>query len=387
MPNFNSPEGELTDLFMTDVSILDSFVGNELWAWGFNALGRLGDNTTTHRSSPVQTVSGGTNWKLVAGGSYHTTAIKTDGTLWTWGRNSSGGLGDNSRTHRSSPVQTVSGGTNWKQVAGGYELTAAIKTDGTLWLWGRNIDGELGDNTRLDRSSPVQTVSGGTNWKQVACGTELTAAIKTDGTLWLWGRNDLSGKLGDNTVINRSSPVQTVSSGTNWKLVACGGEHAAAIKTDGTLWTWGFNSNGQLGDNSVTSRSSPVQTVSGGTNWKQVAGGYLNTAAIKTDGTLWTWGRNTEGQLGDNTTTHRSSPVQTVSGGTNWKQVDNGLYHTVAIKTDGTLWGWGRNDIGGLGDDTRNDRSSPVQTVSAGTNWKQVAGGDVFTIAVTYTES
>jgi alpha-tubulin suppressor-like RCC1 family protein len=385
MPNFNSPEGELTDLFMTDVSILDSFVGNELWGWGRNGYGQLGDNTRTKRSSPVQTVSGGTNWKFVACGFNYTTTIKTDGTLWSWGGNSYGQLGDNSRTHRSSPVQTVSGGTNWKLVACGSYHTTAIKTDGTLWTWGQSIYGQLGDNSTNNRSSPVQTVSAGTNWKQVAGGFNHTTAIKTDGTLWTWGGNGY-GQLGDNSTTSRSSPVQTVSAGTNWKQVACG-QHTAAIKTDGTLWLWGRNEYGALGDNTTTNRSSPVQTVSGGTNWKQVAGGIYHTAAIKTDGTLWTWGYNTDGQLGDNTTTDRSSPVQTVSGGTNWKQVAGGRFNTAAIKTDGTLWGWGRNTDGQLGDNSITHRSSPVQTVSSGTNWKLVAGGSYHTAAVTYTES
>jgi alpha-tubulin suppressor-like RCC1 family protein len=370
MPTFYQVNGvSFDDLFVRN----DSFTEGGLWVWGRNSYGQLGDNSITNRSSPVQTVSGGTNWKLVAGGENHIAAIKTDGTLWTWGRNDFGNLGDNSITHRSSPVQTVSGGTNWKQVAGGSTHTAAIKTDGTLWTWGGNFYGQLGDNSITNRSSPVQTVSGGTNWKQVASGGVHTAAIKTDGTLWTWGRNDL-GALGDNSITHRSSPVQTVSGGTNWKQVS-GGNHTVAIKTDGTLWTWGFNFAGVLGDNSITHRSSPVQTVSGGTNWKQVSGGNLHTAAIKTDGTLWTWGYNSYGQLGDNSSTSRSSPVQTVSGGTNWKQVSGGN-HTVAIKTDGTLWTWGRNDLGALGDNSITNRSSPVQTVSGGTNWKQVASGN-----------
>ena len=387
MPNFNSPEGELTDVFMTDPSILESFVGNELWSWGRNAYnGQLGDNTTTHRSSPVQTVSGGTNWKQVAGGQNHTAAIKTDGTLWTWGLNNFGQLGNDFTSNQSSPIQTVSAGTNWKQVAGKGLHTAAIKTDGTLWLWGSNGSGRLGDNTTTSSSSPVQTVSAGTNWKLVACGFYHTAAIKTDGTLWTWGSNSY-GQLGDNTTTGRSSPVQTVSAGTNWKFVAGGVNHTAAIKTDGTLWMWGRNYAGILGDNTLTHRSSPVQTVSAGTNWKLVAGGRYYTAAIKTDGTLWTWGRNNSGQLGDNTTTNRSSPVQTVSGGTNWKLVDCGSQHTAAIKTDGTLWTWGFNNFGQLGDNTTTGRSSPVQTVSGGTNWKLVAGGSYHTAAVTYAES
>ena len=160
---------------------------------------------------------------------YHTAAIKTDGTLWSWGLNSSGQLGDNTRTNKSSPVQTIAGGTNWKQVAsGGQYHTAAIKTDGTLWLWGNNGNGRLGDNTTTNKSSPVQTIAGGTNWKQVAGGRYHTAAIKTDGTLWLWGFNS-SGQLGGNTTIDKSSPVQTIAAGTNWKQVASGAYHTAAI--------------------------------------------------------------------------------------------------------------------------------------------------------------
>jgi alpha-tubulin suppressor-like RCC1 family protein len=381
--------GNLQDLFFTEYELLDRYVGNRLWAWGRNfnigALGQLGDNTGTNRSSPVQTVAGGTDWKQVAGGTQHTTAIKTDGTLWGWGSNAFGSLGDNTNVNKSSPVQTVCGGTNWKQVgSSGGNHTAAIKTDGTLWVWGYNLYGQLGNNANVPKSSPVQTVCGGTNWKTVAGGFFHTAAIKTDGTLWTWGYN-LTGQLGDNTGTNRSSPVQTVAGGTNWKQVACGIYHTAAIKTDGTLWGWGRNTYGQLGDNTAVDRSSPVQTVAGGTNWKQVAGGY-HTAAIKTDGTLWTWGRNTYGQLGDNTAVDRSSPVQTVAGGTNWKQVA-GSYHTAAIKTDGTLWTWGYNTDGQLGISTITNKSSPVQTVAGGTNWKQVAGGGYHTIAVTFSDT
>jgi len=156
--------------------------------------------------------------------------------------------------------------------------------------------------------------------------------------LWTWGRNNF-GSLGDNTAPNRSTPVTTFAGGTNWKQVSCGRDHTAAIKTDGTLWTLGRNFNGRLGDNTTTNRSTPVTTFAGGTNWKQVAGGNSHTAAIKTDGTLWTWGLNGYGHLGDNTATNRSTPVTTFAGGTNWKQVACGGYHTVAIKTSDDLLG------------------------------------------------
>jgi len=251
------------------------------------------------------------------------------GNLWTWGNNSSGRLGDNTAPNRSTPVTTLAGGANWKQVFAGVNNTVAIKTDGTLWTWGYNITGQLGDNTTTDRSTPVTTFAGGTNWKQVSAGNLHTLAIKTDGTLWTWGSNAY-GQLGDNTSTNRSIPVTTFAGGTNWKQVACGQIHTAAIKTDGTLWTWGRNSSGQLGDNTTTQRQTPVTTFAGGTNWKQVSAGSLHTLAIKTDGTLWTWGRNNSGQLGDNAATDRSTPVTTFAGGTNWKQVASGYSHAAA---------------------------------------------------------
>lgn len=381
----------ITRDYLIDVypNLIGTFKQAGLWGWGHNQYGSLGDNTTTHRSSPVQTVSSGTNWKSICfSGTQSGTqfaAIKTDGTLWTWGHNHAGQLGDNTITHRSSPIQTVSTGTNWKQVGCGTDHIAAIKTDGTLWTWGSGSNGQLGNNASTSRSSPVQTVSGGTNWKQVSCGGLVSAAIKTDGTLWLWGYA-FDGQLGNGSLspVGFSSPVQTVSTGTNWKQVSCGYNFVSAIKTDGTLWSWGLNTQGTMGDPGITASkvSSPVQTVSGGTNWKQVASGSLHVVAIKTDGTLWTWGYNLNGGLGDNTVIKKSSPIQTVSSGTNWKLAGAGLNASSAIKTDGTLWVWGVNSMGGLGDNTTIHRSSPVQTVAGGSNWKFVSGANYFTFAI-----
>ena len=325
--SYNVPvEGLIESLYVDDSWLIEQFAGDRLLVWGTNANGQLGDNTNVDKSSPVQTIAGGANWKQVACGSTHTVAIKTDGTLWVYGYNAYVQLGDNTTSSKSSPVQTIAGGTNWKQVAGGNRHSAAIKTDGTLWTWGANTYGTLGDNTNVDKSSPVQTITGGTNWKQVACGSSHNVAIKSDGTLWTWGYNS-NGQIGDNTITNRSSPVQTITGGTNWKQVACGYGLTAAIKSDGTLWTWGRNTNGQLGDNTTGNKSSPVQTVAGGTNWKQVSCGNQHAAAIKFDGTLWSWGTIT----GDNTNIMRSSPVQTLIGGTNWKQVACGYTMTAAV--------------------------------------------------------
>jgi alpha-tubulin suppressor-like RCC1 family protein len=358
------------------------FSEGSLQSCGNNGRGGLGINDVANRSTPTQITGGGTNWKQVAAGISYSSAIKTDGTLWSWGDNQYGQLGINDIAHRSTPIQTILGGTNWRQVdcAYGYH-TAAIKTDGTLWSWGRNNFGNLGINNISDRSTPTQVTGGGTNWKQVSCGYGFSSAIKTDGTLWTWGNNGRGG-LGTNDIVYRSTPIQTILGGTNWKQVYLGDSHTTAIKTDGTLWTWGNNFNGQLGTNDRVHRSTPVQTTAGGTNWKQVAGGAFTVTAIKTDGTLWTIGQNTYGQLGTNDLVHRSTPVQVFGGATNWKQIDGGTYFTSAIKTDGTLWGWGYNSEGQLGTNDRVHRSTPTQVTGGGTNWKQVAAGNYHMVAI-----
>jgi len=391
--NFQIGGSDLEDLYVSKSYLIDrypelanTFTSAGLWAWGTNTYGEIGDGTKetgTIKSSPVQTIAGGTNWTSVASASACTAAIKTDGRLWFWGLNYMGLFGNfqsGGVARYSSPIQTSAGGNNWKQVdvTGGLTFghTAAIKTDGTLWVWGDNRYGQIADNTLIHRSTATQTVSGGTNWKQCSAGYVTTAAIKTDGTLWTWGYGG-NGVIGDNTSIGKSSPVQTVAGGTNWKQVAVGKAYTGAIKTDGTLWMWGNNADGQLGDNTIIHRSSPIQTVAGGNNWKQVVTGQTgqrHVLALKTDGTLWGWGANVNGELATNDIVHRSSPVQTVAGGTNWKFIGRGAGPMSCIKTDGTLWMWGNGGNGNLGDNTAISKSSPVQTISGGTNWKTCSG-------------
>ncbi len=353
----------------------------ELWIWGQGISGQLGTNDIVPRSTPVTTFAGGTNWIQVSGGYSHSAVIRSDESLWVWGQGIYGLLGNNSEVDRSTPVTTFAGGNDWKQVSCGANHTTAIKNDGSLWIWGYNSSGQLGINNTVTRSTPVTTFAGGTNWKQVSGGSSHTAAIKTDGSLWIWGQG-ANAELGNNATTNRSTPVTTFAGGNNWKQVSCGTNYTAAIKTDGSLWTWGFGTSGQLGNNDTTNRSTPVTTFAGGTNWKQVFCGTNHTAAIKTDGTLWLWGAGSTGRLGNNDTTNRSTPVTTFTGGTNWKQVSGGASHTAAIKTDGTLWVWGRGTQGQLGNNTTTARSTPVTTFAGGTNWKQVESGYNHTVTI-----
>ena len=304
MPNqFNSPEGDLENYFVSEYWLIDQYVGDTLWGWGLNSTnGRVGNNSPTGSgsfSTPVTTSAGGSNWKQISTAFSGSSAIKTDGTLWVWGSNGNtqlGGFVGGLTSSVCTPITTFGGGTNWKQCSSGGYSTAAIKTDGTLWVWGAGSSGELGNNVSTagasNRCTPVTTFVGGTNWKQVSCGTQFMAAIKTDGTLWTWG-NNAHGTLGINLLgvaTSRCTPVTTFIGGTNWKQVSCGGNFvvmfSAAIKTDGTLWTWGSQADGQLGTNNSNTRCTPVTTFAGGTNWKQVSCGYQITAVIKTSDDL-----------------------------------------------------------------------------------------------------
>jgi alpha-tubulin suppressor-like RCC1 family protein len=389
MPVFyNFTQDGLTYSFDDIFVPADLFREGNLFTWGAGSNGALGNASTTDRSTPVTTFAGGANWKQISLGDLDTVAIKTDGTLWTWGAGDYGVLGNNQTTNKSTPVTTFAGGNNWKQVACGRHHMAAIKTDGTLWTWGRVVYGALGNaSTFINRTTEVTTFAGGTNWKQVSCSGRSTAAIKTDGTLWTWG-SGTSGRLGNGVTTGTiSTPVTTFAGGTNWKQVDCGYSHVAAIKTDGTLWTWGIGSNGILGNNQTTNKSTPVTTFAGGTDWKQASAGQFNVAAIKTDGTLWIWGSGNN--LGTNDITTRSTPVTTFAGGNNWKQVSSGEGATAAIKTDGTLWIWGSGTRGTLGTNDTTSRSTPVTTFAGRNDWKQVSvgkntAGTVPTAALTY---
>jgi alpha-tubulin suppressor-like RCC1 family protein len=238
----------------------------------------LGDNTQTSKNSPVSVVGGFTDWCQVSAGSNHTAALRINGTLWTWGSNYRGKLGDNTLVSKSSPVSVVGGFTDWCQVSAGGVHTAAVRTNGTLWTWGYAAFGELGDNTTVTKSSPVSVVGGFTDWCQVSAGYFHTAAIRTNGSLWTWG---VGGRLGDNTLVSKSSPVSVVGGFTDWCQVSAGSCHTAAVRTNGTIWTWACNSGGQLGDNTVISKISPVSVVGGFTDWCQISSGCVHTTALR----------------------------------------------------------------------------------------------------------
>jgi alpha-tubulin suppressor-like RCC1 family protein len=330
--------------------------GGTLWSWGDNAYGQLGNDSSADRWAPVQ-VTAISNVISVAGGEYHTLAVKSDGTTWVWGRNTNNQLGDGTTTERDTPVSI--GLSSVRAIAAGFVHSVALKTDGTVWAWGKGTDYRLGSGSSTNNVAPA-VVPNVSQIQRVTAGDKHTMALRADGTLWGWGDGG-SGKLGDGTLESRSTAIQ-IGTIVDVVGVSAGDSHTVAVKSDGTVWAWGLNTYGQLGDGTTTQSELPVQAV-GITNAVWVAAGTTHTVVMKADGSTVAFGRNNEGSVGDNSTTNRTSPVQ-VSGMTdNVKAIAAGT-HSIAIRNysgANVYWAWGKNDNGQLGDDTTTDRLVPVE--------------------------
>ncbi|HEY1046943.1 MAG TPA: T9SS type A sorting domain-containing protein [Bacteroidia bacterium] len=330
-------------------------------AFGENATGELGDGTYTDKNTPVSVKKLSGIIAVSAGGDQleaHSMALKSDGTVWTWGSNLYGGLGDGTNNSTTEPVQTLLISDVVSISAGGWH-SSALKKDSSVWVWGWNSDGQIGDGTTVDRTLPTK-VNGLTGIKQIAAGTYHMLALKSDGTVWAWGNND-NGQIGDSSTTDRNTPVK-VKGLSNVVRISAGRFFSLAIKSDGTVWTWGENQYGQLGNGNLGSSSVPVQ-VSGltGIISATAATGAFHCIAIKDDNTVWAWGRNTYGNLGDGTVNNSSIPVK-MSGVSNVAGVAAGTNFTLLYKTDGTFWACGRNASGQLGDGSVLQRNSVVQS-------------------------
>ena len=303
-------------------------------------------------------------WSQIAAGEFHTLAIKIDGTLWAWGRNDYGQLGDGTLINKNTPTQ-IGTDTNWSSVAIGFYHSIAKKTTNTLWAWGYNASGRLGDGTIVNKSVPTQ-VGTATTWSQIAAGADSSYGI-IGSSLFSWG----TGALGFTTTTLTTLPTLV---GTGFQFIAATGAHCIAKKTNGTLWSWGAGSSGQLG-NGANNNVTVATQIGTSTDWQSVGAGFNFSAAIKTNGTLWTTGNNNDGALGigTNVGVNTFTQVGTLS---NWLLISQGRYHSAAIKTDFTLWTWGRGTDGALGLNTSTNFNTPQQVGTLNTWQKIDAGGD-----------
>ncbi len=380
--------------------------GNKkLFVWGANTNGGLGLGNTTDLSSPVQLGATGDWQRASVSGKGHSLFIKPNGTMWSCGSGHTGATGHGNTNDLSSPVQ-IGSDTDWAWInaarqgdGGGIRpRSAAIKTDGTLWMWGRGLYGALGTGSVANQYTPTQ-VGSLTTWKKVVLGRDFSVALKTDGTIWSWGRNT-GGQLGTSTApgVNVSSPVQ-IGALTTWTDIAAGGNAAGGIRSDGKTYCWGNNYYGNLGNNErggvggAPNQSSPVLVV-GGQTFTSIAMGYNQCVAVQADGTMFSWGRNYRGQCGIGLGpgvapgSSVSSPVQVGSltdwagfgvkdasgndilgfGATNQTANQTNGQSWTKVKTDGTIWSWATGTAGAIGVGNLTNYSSPVQ-VGSSTKW------------------
>jgi hypothetical protein len=332
---------------------------------GDNTWGQTGNGSlTTPQSARAQLATSTTaaaTWKAVAAGGLHTLAIKADGTLWAWGLNLNGQLGNgesgNGR-YRASPVQ-IGTAKDWLEVSAGdsHSLArAGTATTQSLYSWGQNTVGQLGLGNLINKSIPTKITLTGI-WKSIAAGGSFCLALRnTDGAIFSWG-DDSSGQLGQLVSATPTVPTATLATGVPAIAIAAGSNHALAIQDDRTLVAWGNNASGQLGLGNLVNALAALQ-VGTDANWFAIAAGGSHSLAIKLDRTLWAWGSNTDGQLGDGSTNLSNVPIQ-IGSRTDWVSVAAGRAHSMAIDTSGQLHVWGRNAEGQLG---TGSTSGPVLT-------------------------
>lgn len=358
-----------------------------VWTWGANFGGKLGvgSSATNRVLVPVEVHGiGGVNYlnsiTAIMGGELHNVALRADGTVWAWGSNFQGQLGDGTTNDAALPVQTGLGSVpplvSVTKLGGRTYFNLAVKSDGSIWGWGMNYSGQVGNGTvtppgTLPVTSPVQvsnSQAGGTvnNPAQVSCGYTYGVALLTNGTVWTWGTGPW-GELGNGTTGHSYTPGQ-VTGLSNVTAISSGWKHILALKSDGTVWAWGKNLSGELGDGTTISQSNAVQVLNV-SNIVAISGGDYNSVALRSDGTVWKWGLNDVGELGIGSADTNPHPlaVQVTTdkfgaGFSNVVKVANRDYHNIAVKADGSVWMWGANDQGQCGDGTTNDvyRPSPV---------------------------
>jgi alpha-tubulin suppressor-like RCC1 family protein len=332
--------------------------GGAVKCWGSNGYGQLGDGTTTSRATPVTAGDLESGIVAVQAGSVHTCALTGAGTVKCWGDNQYGQLGDGTTTERHSPVDVVGVG-GVVALALGSAHTCALTAAGAVRCWGFNGYGALGDGTTADRNTAVEPIGLSAGVSQVTAGASHTCALQSDGSVTCWGGNT-EGEAGDGTVGSpRVQPLLSSVTGVTAVTISAGLRHTCALTTDGGLKCWGGNSFGQLGDGSTTDRPTPVDVLSLTSDVAQVAGGLYHTCAVTLSGHAWCWGFNNHGQIGDGTTTNRPVPVE-VAVSSKWlAAMVPGGFHTLALMADGAAKGWGYNSQGQLGDGTTTSRTSP----------------------------
>jgi alpha-tubulin suppressor-like RCC1 family protein len=398
-----------------------------LWSWGLNQVGQLGDNSVTCRLTPVSLLGAAKTFCQISGGAEHGAALDQYGRAWCWGFNSSGQLGDLTTTSKRTPVSVLGAVKTFCKIEGGGSSTYAIDYSGRVWAWGGNFVGQLGDNTIVNKLSPVR-ISGSTKtfcdikasnnaalaldnygdvWAwgisyfgefgqgvvfpytptsikgssktfcEIATENLFTLAITSGGRIWSWGSNT-SGQLGDNTTTMVRTPVSVAGAVKTFSRITAGSDHSYAIDKSGRIWSWGINNFGQLGINSVTSTNTPQSILGAVKTFCKIAAGANHSLGIDKNGRAWSWGLNTNGQLGLNALTSRRTPASVLGAVKTFCEISGGSLHSLAIDKNGRVWSWGQNNTGQLGDNTINTRTTPVSLLGGVKTFCRVTAGSQF---------
>ena len=329
---------------------------NGLYSWGYNNFGQLGDNSITSKLQPYK-INGSNNRTFcqISGGYNHSLAIDKNGKGWGWGYNTFGRLGDNTIVSKITPVY-VYGNKTFCQISAGHDHSLAIDKNGKVWSWGHNNRGQLGDNTAGDRITPVSILGSNKTFCKILAGYDHSLAIDKNGNVWGWGYNSY-GQLGDNSIVSKCTPVSIQGANKTFCSISAGFRHSVAIDKNGKAWGWGYNGYGQLGDNTITLRRTPV-SVYGSKTFCQISC-VLHSIGIDKNGKVWGWGLNGNGQLGDATIVSRRTPVS-IYGSKTFCSISAGYNFSLAIDKNGKEWSWGINNYGQLGDNTIVAKCTPV---------------------------
>jgi alpha-tubulin suppressor-like RCC1 family protein len=392
----------------------------QVWTWGYNVYGQLGNNTAASRCTPVSVMGAKKTFCNISSGFYHSTGIDNGGLVWCWGYNQSGQLGDYTISSRRTPVSVLGAKKTFCKISAGKNYTTAIDKNGIVWVWGYNDKGQLGDNTVVSRCTPVSILGARKTFCRITAGDTHTFGIDKNGLAWGWGYNAY-GQLGDNTTVSRCTPVSILgarktfckietgithtigldSSGKLWgwgiivnlgvggfttipyrahgqhifSYISAGFNHSAGIDSTGQVWTWGSNSSGQLGVNSIISKRTPVSILGAKKTFCKIIARATQNIGLDKNGLVWTWGYNLNGQLGDNTVVSRCTPVSILGARKTFCQIFGGGYSTYGIDYSGQVWTWGLNHTGQLGDNTLTDRCTPVSILGIKKTFCQITSG------------
>ncbi len=347
---------------------------NSLWCWGGNTKGQIGQGSVTaFFSEPTQLAENDTWLSISANGDHNCAVRKDDRSLWCWGNNQAGQIG-NGTTENSLTPSLIAEGSTWDKISLGTDHSCGIKDNGSLWCWGDNSRSQLGDGSTLASSSPKQ-IGSAINWQAISLGNQFSCAISSDGRLWCWGGND-QYQQGNAETTDIVAP-SVISDDSDWRSISSGNTHSCAIKNDDSLWCWGNSIYGQVAQD--VDAKIPTQEPSA-SSWSSLSANGNHSCAVKNDNSLWCWGFNSQGQLGNSSTTSQANPTPVVAD-SNWIDLDLGSDHACAIRDNGSLWCWGNNSQSQLGDGSSINSITPKQ-IGEADNWSKISLGDQFSCGI-----